>query len=107
MPVVRATDGLSIHLAHLKVGNIRRLAEYVAGDKEENVLTVFSAFKRIGTLSKAGLILTADLTFRPGVEVKKFGQVYQGNMVKRVRVHLCGKTACTTFAEHVHLGKWA
>ena len=47
----------------------------MAGDNGENVLTVFSAFKRIGTLSKAGLILTADLTFRSGVEVKKFKPV--------------------------------
>ena len=89
MPVVRASDNdLNVHLAHLKVGNIRRLAGYVAGDNGENVLTVFSAFKRIGTPSKAGLILMVDLTFTTGVEVKKFGQLYQGNMVKGVLMHL-------------------
>ena len=109
MPLCKSSNGnVDVHLTPLKNGLIDRIAGYVFDDDGGAIIAIFSNFGKVGKINKNGMLLTADMRF-PQKEnwPSKFGKVTPEGTVSGVRVHVCGKKTCTSYAQDIHLGEWA
>ena len=111
MPVVLSSSGSAgDQLQLVKNGFVKRISAFVPGDDGGSVPAVLSNFQNMGTKTKTGLHFDADLLFCTHGEYEaspqKYGRVEDG-MVRKVRVHLCGKKSCTYHSCKLHLGEWA
>ena len=107
--VVSSSGSATEQLALIKCGLIKKVSAFVPGDDGGSIAAVLSNFQNIGKVTKSGLHVEVDLAFdAKGVAAlpQQYGRVV-GGAVQKLRVHFCGKKACSGLSCKLHLGEWA
>ena len=107
--VVSSSGSATEQLALIKCGLIKKVSAFVPGDDGGSIAAVLSNFQNIGKVTKSGLHVEVDLAFdAKGVQAlpQQYGRVV-GGAVQKLRVHFCGKKACSGLSCKLHLGEWA
>ena len=107
MPVILSSSGkCAEELAKIPKKQVRQICAYVPDDDGGSVIAVFDNFHKIGKASASGLPLSADMEVVGAPMPKRYNNIKNG-VAKGLRVHLCGKKSCSSYADAVHLGEWA